>query len=63
MTRQIREIIRAKLHENYGKLDLRCMGNVRCCDNVCSTSPSKLLLEQHSGFVSSLQLNAEVVNH
>ena len=41
------------------KLDLRCMANVRCCGNLCSASPSKVLREQHLGFVSSLRLNAD----
>ena len=41
--------------------DLPCISSVRCCGNPCSASPSKVLLQQHFGFVSSW-LNTEVFN-
>ena len=40
--------------DSSSKLDLRCMGNVRYCGNLCLALPSKVLQEHHFGFVSSL---------
>ena len=43
------------------QLNLRCPGNVKCCGNLCPISPTKVLREQHFGFVSSVSISNHMI--